>query len=181
MTLRPLLLLTLLAGCTPADQPTLPNTTEDDATLLPNGWHISPAGHLTQLPGDMPMRALLTPNSKYLLVSTGGYNKHTLSLLDASTGEVLHHLTVPRTFIGLAMNSAGDHIYLSAGQTQPKPSAPPGPHVRQFHIADSKLIEDPSLTLPNLDPKTTFITGLATHPDGSLYVADIQHDTLHRV
>src|SRR5438477_3929065 len=100
------------------DQPLRANVLLDGGqVLLPNGWKITPAGHATQLPGDMPERILFTPDGKYLLVNTGGYNEHGISLLDATTGKLLHHVAVPRTFVGMCLDPTGTHVYLSAGQT----------------------------------------------------------------
>src|SRR5215217_8063522 len=60
--------------------------------LLPNGWKISPAGKPTELPGDMPERILFSPDKKHILVNTGGFNVHGISVLDAQTGELLQHV-----------------------------------------------------------------------------------------
>src|SRR5256885_4307588 len=86
--------------------------------LLPNGWKISPAGHATKLPGDMPMRIVLAPGGKRVLVNTGGYNEHGISVLDATTGELLQQVKVPRTFVGMCFDASGTHVYLSGGQTR---------------------------------------------------------------
>jgi hypothetical protein len=41
-----------------------------------NGWGLSPAGDAIELPGDMPARILVSPDSKYLIVNTTGFNEH---------------------------------------------------------------------------------------------------------
>src|SRR5438477_5521019 len=100
------------------DQPLRANVLLDGGqVLLPNGWKITPAGHATQLPGDMPERMLFTPDGKYLLVNTGGYNQHGISVLDAATSQILEHIAVPRTFVGMCVNATGTRVYLSGGQT----------------------------------------------------------------
>src|SRR5436190_24063607 len=95
--------------------------------LLPNGWKISPAGHATKLPGDMPMRLVLAPGAKRLLVNTGGYNEHGISVLDATTGELLQRVKVPRTFVGMCFDASGTHVYLSGGQTRDEEARTHGP------------------------------------------------------
>src|SRR2546421_3513654 len=100
-------------------QPLRPNVLLDGGQmLLPNGWKISPAGHATKLPGDMPMRIVLAPGAKRLLINTGGYNEHGISVLDATTGELLQQVKVPRTFVGMCFDASGTHFYLSGGQTR---------------------------------------------------------------
>src|SRR5436190_14993026 len=95
--------------------------------LLPNGWKISPAGHATKLPGDMPMRLVLAPGAKRLLINTGGYNEHGISVLDATTGELLQRVKVPRTFVGMCFDASGTHVYLSGGQTRDEEARTHGP------------------------------------------------------
>src|SRR3954453_2499550 len=104
-----LLALTLPAGCAAesrreSDPPLRANVLLDGGqVVLPNGWKVSPAGHATKLPGDMPMRMLLANNGRELLVSIGGYNEHGISFLNAASGELLGHVKVPRTFAGMAL------------------------------------------------------------------------------
>ena len=57
-------------------------------TRLPNGWHITPAGTHIPLPGDLPLKMLFSPDGKYLLVSTGGYHDHGVSVIDPATLKV---------------------------------------------------------------------------------------------
>src|SRR5437879_10571799 len=68
-----------------ADEPLRANMLLDGGqVVLPNAWKISPAGHATKLPGDMPMRMIFTRDGKHLLVNTGGYNEHGMSVIDSA-------------------------------------------------------------------------------------------------
>ena len=46
--------------------------TSDGKMVLPNGWRITPAGRHIKLPGDLPMKMIVTADSK-LIVNTAGY------------------------------------------------------------------------------------------------------------
>src|SRR5690349_18576791 len=106
--LLPICVLVLTVSCASqtstlhAEEPLAANVLLDGGrVVLPNGWTVSPAGKATKLPGDMPERILFSPDKKQILVNTGGYNVHGISVLDASTGAVLQHVRVPRTFVGM--------------------------------------------------------------------------------
>src|SRR5436190_20375633 len=149
--------------------------------VLPNGWKVSPAGHATKLPGDMPMRILFAPGTRELLVSTGGYNEHGISVLDPTSGELLQQSAVPRTFVGMCIDASRNRVYLSGGQTLNARDDKQGAAIRQFHIADGKLTEEPPLAIAGLNWKKSFIAGLAVHPDGSLYAANLNEDCVYRI
>src|SRR3954469_25847043 len=109
-------LICTVAASFAADPPLRANLLLDGGqVVLPNAWKISPAGHATQLPGDMPERILVTSTGQ-ILVNTGGYNEHGVSLLSPA-GELLSHVKVPRTFVGMCIDPATNHLYLSGGQT----------------------------------------------------------------
>ena len=57
--------------------------------ILPNGWHLTPAGTLIPLPGDMPLKMLFSPDGKYLVVNTGGWHDHSVNLIDPATSKLV--------------------------------------------------------------------------------------------
>ncbi|MGN6724471.1 MAG: hypothetical protein ACTHLZ_01000, partial [Tepidisphaeraceae bacterium] len=85
------------------------------AKMLPNGWKLSPAGRSTQLAGDMPTAMVLTPDQKFLLTATGGYNEHGISVVELATGKMVDHVAVPATFAGMCIDRTGTHVLLSPG------------------------------------------------------------------
>ena len=58
------------------------------SVTLPNGWRVSPAGRQIDLPGDLVFKIILTPDGKSLVVNTGGYHDHSVSLIDLKTERV---------------------------------------------------------------------------------------------
>ena len=149
--------------------------------VLPNAWKISPAGKATKLPGDMPERMIFVGGGKYLLVNTGGYNEHGIAVLDAATGQLLHHVKVPRTFVGMCADAKGETIYLSGGSTMNKSDEKEGAAVRRFHFADGHLTEETPLAIQGLVWKKSYIGGLAMSSDGALFVANLHDDCVYRV
>ena len=82
--------------------------------LLNSGWKITPAG--TQIPVDtLPMSSLVSPDKKTLLVLNGGYNPPSISVIDIATAKETSRTPVPDAWLGLAMNKAGDKVYVGGG------------------------------------------------------------------
>jgi len=92
----------------------LPGTQSRDVTLLPNGWRISPAGrHLTV--GDLPLSMLESADGRYVVVSSNGWMKPTLTVIDVRNFYVRSKLTVDNAWLGLAGSPDGRRVYSSGG------------------------------------------------------------------
>src|SRR5271165_1053062 len=85
------------------------------AVTLPNGWRITPAGKHVKLPGDLPMKMQVLGDGSQLLVLTGGYHDHSLSVIDVRTAERTATLDVVKTWDGMAFDAASGTVYLSGG------------------------------------------------------------------
>src|SRR5215471_18264359 len=60
----------------------LPNhISTEGRMILPNGWRVTPAGRHIKLPGDMPMKMIVTADGK-LIVNTAGWHDHNIHVLD---------------------------------------------------------------------------------------------------
>ena len=84
-------------------------------TVLPNGWKVTPAGTLVPLAGDMPLRVLPLPDGRRVLILTGGYHDHSLSLVDIASGKVLQNLELGKVWAGLAADANFSTLYVSGG------------------------------------------------------------------
>src|SRR5215831_8565885 len=62
----------------------LPNKLSEGRMTLPNGWRITPAGRHIKLPGDLPMKMIVTADDK-LIVNTAGWHDHTVNVIDLKT------------------------------------------------------------------------------------------------
>src|SRR5271168_4045489 len=91
--IKRLLALILIVGSGGAIQLRLYSQVNNTAaTVLPNGWRISPAGVEIELPGDLPVRMTLSVDRKNLFVVTSGYHHHSISVVNLRNRQVTQSL-----------------------------------------------------------------------------------------
>jgi Phosphoesterase family len=125
-------------------------------TLLPNGWRISPAGrHLTV--GDLPLAMLESPNGRRVVVSSDGWSKPTLTMVDVENFYVRSKLTVEHAWLGLAPHPDGRRLYSSgAGDNS----------VREYRVEGDRLMPERTFVLAR-PTHESFVGGLSVSPDGT--------------
>jgi len=175
--------------------PTLPGLKPGGATLLPNGWKLTPAGHLLPLPGDMPLQMQATPDGKYLVVNTGGCHDHTVSLVDVAAETVTQSINVGKDWDGLAISPAGNAVFVSGGGA-PSPEFLQGARrlgaspallvgfakpVLRLGLAQGKLSPPLGIDVAGLDENARFVAGLAAGRNGALFVLNAQTNTLYKL
>src|SRR5262249_4477568 len=147
--MRTLVTLVLLAGTALAADPTQPSPLPRDSAarpgptkegfLLPNGWHLTPAGrHIPTT--DLPLNVVSLKDGRHALVGTCGFNPHHLSLLDLVEGKVVARSTVIQSWFGLAVTVDEQKAWWSGGGNN---------LVHAFDLADKKLKR---LGEPEVDP-----------------------------
>jgi len=107
----------LLAAALIADKATqqrhyaLPNRISEGRTQLPKGWRITPAGTPIGLPGDLPMKMIVTGDNK-LIVNTAGWHDHSIDVMDLKTEKLEQSFDVAKNWDdSLRIRNAGvDHI-----------------------------------------------------------------------
>jgi YVTN family beta-propeller protein len=155
-------------------------TGPNGAVTLPNGWQITPAGHHVQLPGDLPMKIYATADGASVIVSTGGYHDHSLSVIDLKTAKIVSTVNVVKTWDGMAVDPASGVVYLSGGGPAKMAGDLDKPILRvNFH--SGTLEPAPALAIAGLDEKNRYISGITIGPDGALYVLNLQSDTIYRM
>ncbi len=175
--------------------PTLPGSQPGGATLLPNGWTLTPAGHLAPLPGDLPLQMLPTPDGKFLIVNTGGFHDHAVSVISIVAGTVTQSVNVGKDWDGLALSAQGDAVFVSGGGA-PSPGFLAGARrlgatpamlagfakpVLRLGLAGGKLSAPVGVDVAGLDESARFVAGLASGRGGALYVLDAQTNTLYKL
>src|SRR5262249_11360323 len=83
-----------------------------DGFLLPNGWHLTPAGkHIVT--ADLPLNILPLKDNRHALVGTCGFNPHHLSLVDIVEGKVIARETVIQSWYGMAVSADEKKVWWS--------------------------------------------------------------------
>jgi DNA-binding beta-propeller fold protein YncE len=164
--------------------PALPGSLGGGVTLLPSGWKIKPAGRHMQI-GSLPLAMVESPDGKYLVVTTNGYAKPTLAVVDLDRGYVASKTQVEHAWLGLAWHPDARRIFSSgAGQTT----------VNEFYWTPGKLTagavyavgRDAQKPMPGIshpEPvEQSFVGGLAISPDGRyLYAVHVLGEALTKL
>ena len=175
--------------------PAVPANQSVSATVLPNGWKVTPAGKIVALAGDMPLRVLPLPDGRRVLVLTGGYHDHSLSIVDIAGGKILNTLELGKDWAGLATDSAGSTVFVSGGGPVPMgfernlARNPVDAVVREslskpilrVSLQKDQLAPLPGLSIPDLAEKDRFIAGVAVARDGALFVVNTEADTVYKL
>src|SRR6185436_7964105 len=86
----------------------------DQGFVLPNGWRLSPAGQQIILT-DLPLNIRATPDGKYALVATNGYNAHELTVIELATQKKVSVASAPQSWFGLAADEKVSRLWWSGG------------------------------------------------------------------
>ena len=161
-------------------------TGPDGSTTLPNGWRITPAGRHVQLPGDLPMKIYATADGSSVIVSTGGYHDHSLSVIDVKSAKITSTVNVVKTWDGMAVDPAsGSRTFFRAAaqlrQRSQQGALSISPSCGSAPIRGTLRARSRAGRLPGLDEKNRYISGITIGPDGALYVLNIQTDTIYRL
>ena len=132
--------------------------------VLPNDWHISPAGIQVTV-GNLPTNGAITPDGRYLAVTNNGCSRDTqeISIIDLKAGKKITTAQVRASFIGVAFGQGGRELYVSGGNDD---------KVYLFSFAGGVLTPDGSI------PVAGYPAGLALLDDGSLAVAENINDRI---
>ena len=161
--------LAALVGSQPAP-PERVGPVANGGYLLNSGWVVRPVGK--QIPLEtLPLSTALSPDKKYLLVLHCGYRPPSISVLDATSGDVLSTTRVPDAWLGLTFSPKGDRVYVGGAARG---------SVFEFTFADGKLA--PARTFEVVKERRTprdFVGDVTFDPEGHLlYAADLSHDAI---
>ncbi|MFN8060524.1 MAG: SMP-30/gluconolactonase/LRE family protein [Vicinamibacterales bacterium] len=152
--------------------PRYPGYQGQGITLLPNGWKISPAGQHLQV-GDLPLSSAPTPDGRFLVVSTNGYTRPSLNVVDLEHRYISQRLPVDHAWLGLAWHPDGKRLYASGASQNT---------VNEFAYANGRLTAAGQFVIarPERSPSfgrlenAGFVGGLAVHPNGhALYAVTV--------
>ena len=113
----------------------------------------------------MPLRVFPLPHGRRVLVLTGGYHDHSLSLVDLGSGRILHSLELGKAWAGLAVDPRSSTVFVSGGGPAPKgfeavlEGTPIDPTVREslstavlrVSVEGDRLVPQPALAIPGTE------------------------------
>ncbi|NLP11479.1 beta-propeller fold lactonase family protein [bacterium] len=188
------LLLTHCAG--PRQGILRPGTAADGkSATLPNTWRISPAGRPLPLPGDMAMRIIVSPDGRRAFVNTAGWHDHSINLIDLTMEKIVAGFPIAKNWTGMAFDPSRRELFVSGGGpvTERFSSAAvqfgvsealldylKNP-ISRLSVKDDRLELLPAPAIEGLTDEERFISGVALGNDGTLYVVNINNDTVYRL
>jgi YVTN family beta-propeller protein len=166
------------AACSSTNAASRAATTVDstpiDATRLPTGVHLDPAGVVHPV-GPMPLNVVVAPGGNRAVLLLNGWSKNGVQVVDWKTGKITQTIELPAAFLGLAFSPDGQWLVASGGNTD---------QVYRFRWAgDSATLTDSISLVPQQAGRrrngTRYPSQLAFSPDGQrLYVAENLADSL---
>jgi len=164
-------------------------------TRLPNGWHVTPAGTPIALPGDLPLKMQFSPDGRSLLVLTGGYHDHGVSVIDPAANRVTQSVDLEKDWAGMCFDPSGQTVYVAAGQgdtpfyldkavkdgfSARRVSSFKETVLRLGYAGGRLTLQDP-LAVPFLDGKERWTAGMTTGGDGALYLIETEGDVVYKL
>ena len=139
-------------------KPTIPGPTKD-GFLLPNGWHISPAGRQIKM-NDLVLNIHCLKDGKHALATCDGFNEHYLGVFDLESGSIVSKETAYQSWFGLAVSERQNQVWWSGGgagfphafdfkDLQLKRTSEPEPNVRAMNEEEPTSV---TLIAPRLPP-----------------------------
>jgi YVTN family beta-propeller protein len=169
--------------------------TAEGKMVLPNGWRTSPAGRHIKLPGDMPMKMIVTADNK-LIVNTAGWHDHNVHVIDLKSEKLEQSFDVGKNWDGMSLDPTTGSLFISSGGT-PKPGyerdagnlkrklspevmAMVGKPVLRMHYEGGRLTLQQPLTIDGVRAESYYISGV-TAKAGVLYVLEINASKIFRL
>jgi YVTN family beta-propeller protein len=148
---------------------------EAKAVSLPNGWRLTPVGHLLPL-GDLPLNIAVSPSQKLAAITNNGESDQTIQLIDLEREVILDSIIIRKAWLGLAFSDDNRFLYASGGNDN---------LIIRYLIRDNHLSVHDSIVLGKPWPERISVSGIAlddpgkklyavTQENNSLYVIDTQ-------
>src|SRR5437762_1545847 len=97
-----------------ADGPAACYRTKVQCLRVCTGGHLTPAGRHVEI-SDLPLNIHPLKDGRHALVTTNGFNRHDVSLVDLQSGTVVASERARQSWFGLAVSSTEDRLWWSGG------------------------------------------------------------------
>src|SRR5580698_310136 len=74
------------------------------ATLLPNGWSLTPAGQSISLSSDLPLNMAFSPDGIHLAVTNNGNGRQTIDIIDLKRRRLMASVPIHASWLGVAFS-----------------------------------------------------------------------------
>ncbi len=155
-------------------KPQTPSINNSVPVKLPNGWSISPVGNQIRV-GDLPMKMVVHPSQRWVLVQNAGQSDHSIQVVDVQTERVVDSMPMNKTFYGMCFNPSGNILYATGANNN---------WIEVFAFSMGKLTRkdtlvlgtpwptriSPSALVLSVDEKSLYVV---TKEDSALYALDL--------
>jgi YVTN family beta-propeller protein len=163
--------------------------------VLPQGWRITPVGKHTELMGDFPSRIIVSPDGSHLVVLTSGFHHQGVTIIDSRSGTTVSSANLGKAYGDMALDYLSKQVFVCGGGAVDdgklkKRLASRGEQIAaaQFDAAvlrarldGGKLSFAAPIGIQGLAARDRFISGIAIGKDGTLFVVNINNDTVYRL
>ena len=150
--------------------PGLKEDLSEKRVLLPNGWHLSPAGRSLPL-GDLPLNLAVSASGKYLAATNNGQSVQSIQLIDPIKERLLHHVEIPRSWYGLCFSADEKFLYASGGNDN---------WILKYEVSNNMLKLVDSIVLGKKWPEQISPAGIALHTKRKeMYVVTKENNSLY--
>jgi len=145
------LLILMLAGIAISMSAQISGDLSSQRVLLPNGWHLTPAGKVIQL-GDLPLNIVVSRNGKLAAITNNGQSTQMIHLVDIRKGIVTDSVIIGKSWLGLAFSDNGKELYASGGNDN---------WIIKYRIRRKELINTDTIMIGKPWPERISIAGIA--------------------
>jgi YVTN family beta-propeller protein len=85
------------------------------ATLLPNGWTLTPAGQSIPLSSDLPLNMAFSPDGVHLAVTNNGNGRQTIDIINLKRRRLMASVPIHASWLGVAFSKTRPYLYVSGG------------------------------------------------------------------
>jgi YVTN family beta-propeller protein len=166
------------------------------AQRLPQGWTITPIGRQIRLAGDFPSRIIPTKDGSRLVVLTAGFHNQGVAVIDTRLARVVSTTNLGKAYGDMALSDVSGQLFVTAGGSVNASDFMKRLLLRKeqtFSLANfdaavltgvvqhSQISMRSPIKLPQLTLRDEYMTGIAIGRDGSLFLVDINNDTVYKL
>jgi len=138
--------------------------------MLPNSWHLSPAGRSLPL-GDLPLNMALSTSQKLMAVTNNGQSVQSIQLIDTKSEKVLDNILIAKSWYGLKFSADEKSLYASGGNDN---------WILKYAVNNNKLKLIDTIKLGKMWPNKISPAGIEIDDEANLlYIVTKENNALY--